>query len=68
MSEGLNREERQQALYAARQGVVDLIAENPVLAIRIGAEDMTEIYLAGVKAGVEACIGVFSTIARREES
>jgi hypothetical protein len=32
-----------------------------------GEDDLAEVYLAGVRAGVEACAGVFTTIVRRHE-
>ncbi len=64
MAEGLSDEEREQALYAARSGIVELMANDPALAIRLGADDLTKVYLAGVVAGVDAASRVFEIVAR----
>lgn len=65
MADELNEEEKAQALYHARQGVLALIERNPALGIRVAADDLVEVYLAGIIAGVEAASGVFDAVARR---
>lgn len=63
MDDELTEEQKEQALYAARSGILTLLAERPELAL-LGADDLTTVYLAGVVAGVEAAVAVFQTIGR----
>jgi len=64
MAEELSAEQKAQALHAARSGIIDLISQDPALGVRIGAEDLTRVYLAGVQAGVDAAARVFELVAR----
>lgn len=59
---GLTAEQREQALYAARGGVLDLITAHPELGIRVSPDDLTTIYLAGIVAGCDATIRVLDTL------
>lgn len=63
----LTEEETNQVLHAARGGILDLISENPALAIRFGEEDLVKVYLAGVVAGVDATVRVFKLVGRYHE-
>ncbi len=65
MSGGLTPEEKEQALYAARAGVVELITSRPDLA-RFDADDLVTIYLAGVRAGADAAARVMDVVQRRQ--
>lgn len=65
MADELSGEEKAQAAYHAKQGVLSLIEKNPALAIRYSSDDLVEVYLAGLLAGVEAAMGVFGVTARR---
>jgi hypothetical protein len=60
----LSEEQKAQALHAARSGIIDLMAADPALGIRFGADDLAKVYLAGVLAGVDAAGRVFDVIAR----
>jgi hypothetical protein len=65
--EGLTDEQREHVLHAARGGIIDLLGQNPALAVRFGADDLTQVFLAGVVAGVDATVRVFELVARDGE-
>lgn len=66
MDGGLSGEQREHVLHAARGGIVELLVKNPALGIRFGADDLTEVYLAGVVAGVDAAVRVFELVGKEE--
>jgi hypothetical protein len=60
--EGLTAEQRMHVLHAARAGILELVCEHPELAIRLDADDLARVYLAGLVAGVEAAVRVFQLV------
>lgn len=69
MSE-LTEEQKQHVLHATTSGVIDLLHEHPELAIRLAADDIVQVYVAGVVAGAETTVRLLGLIARdlEEES
>lgn len=65
--DGLTEEQREHVLHAARSGILELLVQKPALAIRFGTEDLTDVFLAGVVAGVDATVRVFELVARDGE-